>query len=178
MLVVRTTLAHKRKESEALAFRIKRTSFEMFPCSGCKKRNLKCVVSDKENSGCCFKCVLRKAKCNAKGIPVGKWRLLKLETDCLERESKAAIHAVCENMACLKRLEKQKKFLKSKGKDIVRHGLKTLDKLKEAKEKERQIETERTTAKVAAMPSNVLALLSTKVNPFAGVKVLLLLPEV
>jgi hypothetical protein len=53
-----------------------------------------------------------------------------------------------------------------------------LNKLEEAKEKERQIETRRTTAKAATMPSNVLALLLTKTNPFARLKVLLLLPKV
>jgi CO dehydrogenase/acetyl-CoA synthase beta subunit len=88
------------------------------------------------------------------------------------------MRAVCENIACLKRLKKQKKFLKSKGKDIVCCSLKTLDKLKEAKEKERQIESERATAKATAMPFNVLALLLTKANPFAGVKVPLLPLEV
>jgi hypothetical protein len=56
--------------------------------------------------------------------------------------------------------------------------LKTLDKLEKAKEKERQIETEYAAAKATAMPSNVLALLLTKANPFVSVKVLLLPLEV
>jgi uncharacterized membrane protein (DUF2068 family) len=81
-------------------------------------------------------------------------------------------------MACVKRLKKQKNFLKSKGKDIVCYSLRMLDKLKEAKEKERQMEIEHVTAKAAAMPSNALALLLTKANPFIGIKVLLLLLEV
>jgi hypothetical protein len=77
-------------------------------------------------------------------------------------------------MAYVKCLRKQKNFLKSKGKDIVRCSLKTLDKLKEAKERERQIETKYATTKATAMPSNTLALLLTKANPFVGVKVPLL----
>jgi hypothetical protein len=104
--------------------------------------------------------------------------LLKLETNCLEQESKAVMHTVCENIACFKRLKKQKKFFKSKGKDIVCYGLKTLDKLKKAKEKERQIKTKHVTAKAATMPSNALTLLLTNTNPFANVKVLLLPLEV
>jgi hypothetical protein len=52
--------------------------------------------------------------------------------------------------------------------------LKTLNKLKKAKEKERQIKTKHTTTKAAAMPSNALALLLTKANPFVSVKVPLL----
>jgi hypothetical protein len=88
------------------------------------------------------------------------------------------MHTVKENIACLKRLKKQKKFLKSKGKDIVCCSLKMLDKLKEVKEKERQIESKRVATKVVAMLSIVLALLLTKVNPFVKIKVPLLFPKV
>jgi hypothetical protein len=94
MPVVCTTLAHKRKESEALASRIERTGFEMFLCSRCEKRNLKCVVFDKENSGRCSECVLRRVKCDVKGIPVSEWRSLELKTDCLECEKATAFAIV------------------------------------------------------------------------------------
>jgi hypothetical protein len=57
-------------------------------------------------------------------------------------------------------------------------SLKTLNELEEAKEKEKQIEIKYATAKVVVMPSNVLALLLTKANPFVRVKVPLLLPKV
>jgi hypothetical protein len=72
------------------------------------------------------------------------------------------------------------KFLKSKGKDMVRRGLKTIDKLNEAEGKEKQIELEQ--AATAAMLSsslrlNVLAL-GTKNDSFASLKVSLLLPKV
>jgi hypothetical protein len=152
----------------------------MFLCSRCEKRNLKCIVSNKENSGCCSECVLRRAKCNAKGIPVSEWQALKLETDCLKQESKAAMRAVCKNITCLKRLKKQKKFLKSKGKDMVRYGLKMLDKLEEAEEKERQIELERVVIAATVRPSSayVLALPVTETNPFAGLEALSLPPKV
>jgi hypothetical protein len=72
MLVERSSVNKKLKEREALASRIKRTGFEMFPCSSCKKSNTKCVVSDKENSSRCLECVLCKAKYDAKGILVGE----------------------------------------------------------------------------------------------------------
>ena len=61
------------------------------------------------------------------------------------------MRAVCKNMSYLKRLERQKKFLKSKGKDMVCCSLKTLNKLEEAEEKERQIEMERAAAKAAVI---------------------------
>jgi hypothetical protein len=70
MLAVCAQLAKKHKKSKALASCIKRSGFEMFLCSRCKKQNLKYVVSDKENSGCCFKCVLQGASCDVKGILV------------------------------------------------------------------------------------------------------------
>ena len=156
MLAMRTQPAKKRKESEALASRIKRTGFEMFPCSGYEKRNLKCVVSNKENSGRCSECVLQGASCDVEGIPVREQRALELETDCLERESEAAswllqegLRIAQENSAYLACLEKQKKFLRSKGKDMVCRGLKTLDELEEVKEKKRQIELERAAVKAA-----------------------------
>jgi hypothetical protein len=88
--VVCTTLAHKRKESKALASCIKHTSFEMFLCSRCKKRNFKYIVSNKENSGCCSEYVLCKVSCNVKGIPVGEWRTLKVKTDCLKHKKEVA----------------------------------------------------------------------------------------
>ena len=91
MPVVRTHPSKARKESEALASCIKRTGFEMFLCSRCEKRNLKYVVSDKENSGRCSECVLWGVKCNVKGIPVGEWQSLEREEACLEKERKAVL---------------------------------------------------------------------------------------
>ena len=80
-----------------------------------------------------------------------------------------------ENLAQLQRLERQEKFLKSKGKDIVCHSLKTLDKLEEVEEKKRQIETKHTTAKAAATQIYSQA---AKANPFTRIKILLLPLEV
>src|SRR5438552_15216818 len=82
ILADRTQLGEKRKQSEALASCIKHTSFEMYPCSGYEKRNLKYVLSNKENSSYCSECVFQKASCNVESIPVSKWHLLELETDC------------------------------------------------------------------------------------------------
>jgi hypothetical protein len=63
---------------------------------------------------------------------------------------------------------------------MVCQGLKTLNKLKEAKEKERQIESERAAAKAAARPFNAyaLALSVTEPDPFAGLRALSLPPKV
>jgi hypothetical protein len=87
------------------------------------------------------------------------------------------MRTVCKNIVCLERLKKQKRFLKSKGKDMLCHGLKTLNKLEEAKEREKQKEEKHAT-KVAAtlfVPTSNLLLMS---NPFAKLKVPLLPPKV
>jgi hypothetical protein len=72
MLVARTQLAKKCKESEALASCIKHTGFEMFLCSRCEKRNTKYVVLNKENSSRCSEYVFCKASCNVEGVLVSE----------------------------------------------------------------------------------------------------------
>jgi len=62
---------------------------------------------------------------------------------------------------------------------MVRHGLKTLDKLEEVEEKEKQIEEERAAVKAAAMSSIALqAAPRQSANPFAKIEILLLPLEV
>ena len=175
MPAVRTSLSKKRKECEALASRIERTGFEMFPCSGCDKNNLKCVVSEKENSRRCSECVRRGTSCDVKASLASRWRALEMEEDRLERESETALRLAEENLARHKRLEKQKKFLKSKGKEMLRRGLKTLDELEEVEERERQMETERAAAEAAATQIHGQA---AAADPFAGIEIPLLPPEV
>ena len=171
MLVTCTQLVKKRKESKALASCIKRTSFEMFLCSRCEKRNLKCVVLDKENSGHCSKYVLQGTPCDVKGIPVREQCSLKVKEERLEHEREAALLLTKQSLARARCLKKQQKFLKSKGKDIVCRGLKTLDELEEVKERERQIETERAAA-------TQIYGQAAAANPFARIKILLLPLEV
>jgi hypothetical protein len=175
MPVVRTHPAKKRKESEALASRIERTGFEMFPCSNCERGNKRCLVSDKENSGRCSECVLRGASCDVEGVPVGEWHALEAEEARIKAEKETAFRLVRENMSRIERLEKQQGFLKSKGKDMVRRGLKTLDELEEVEERERQMETERAAIEAAATQVHGQA---AAADPFAGIEIPLLPPEV
>jgi hypothetical protein len=175
MLVVYTQLAKKRKESEALASCIKHTSFEMFQYSRCEKRNTKYVVSDKENSGRCSEYVLYKDCYNVKGILISKWQSLEREEACLEFEKERAFQLIVKNTAYVLCFEKQQRFLKSKRKDIVCRGLKTLNKLEETEEKEKQIKEERAASK-AAVTAYALAL--SEPDPFAKIEILLLLLKV
>jgi hypothetical protein len=140
MPVVHSDKAKERKlrEQSALSAHILVTGFEMFPCSNCERWRTKCVLSDKENSQRCSECVLRGKKCDVEGIPVGDWESLSREESRLRSEEDAALRSMHESLARLERLWKQQEFLKSKGKDMLRRGLKTMDELDEAEEKERQ----------------------------------------
>jgi hypothetical protein len=83
-------------------------------------------------------------------------------------------------MSYIERLERQQEFLKSKGKDIVRRGLKTLDELEEAEERERQIESKQAAQATILSSSprpNALAP-RAKSDPFASLEVPLLSPKV
>jgi predicted transcriptional regulator with HTH domain len=95
MLAIRSSTKNRLKR-EALALRILYTSFKMFPCSSYEKNNTKCVVSDKENSSRCSKCVLRKVKCNVEGVLVGKWRSLELKTQRLVSKKEFAFAVLKE----------------------------------------------------------------------------------
>jgi hypothetical protein len=75
------------------------------------------------------------------------------------------------------RLKKQQRFLKSKGKDMVRRSLRTLDKLEEAEEREKQEEEKRAAKAIAISFVPISDLLLTS-NPFAKLEVPLLPPKV
>jgi hypothetical protein len=87
------------------------------------------------------------------------------------------MRAVCENIVCLKRLKKQKRFLKSKGKDMLCCGLKTLDKLEEAEEREKQEEEKHTAKATATLFVSTSDFLLTS-NSLARLKMPLLPPKV
>jgi hypothetical protein len=91
MLVMRTQLAKKRKESKALISCIKHTSFEMFLYSRYEHQNISYIVSNKERLGRCSNYICYKVKCDVKNIPVREWRSFKVEEDRLEKERKAAL---------------------------------------------------------------------------------------
>jgi TATA-box binding protein (TBP) (component of TFIID and TFIIIB) len=87
---------------------------------------------------------------------------------------------VLESAAYIWRLEKQQSFLKSKGKDMVRRGLKIINKLNKAKEKEKQIEFKQVVSAAMLSSNLILGALALRVEPnlFTGLEVLLLPPKV
>ena len=138
----------KFKERIELAQRIESRGVEMSPCSLCEKTNRTCLVS--EGSSRCSECVRRGQKCDVEGIPAGDWLSLEREEERLNTEEAKATATMIETSARLARLQKQKKLLRSRARDMLRRGLKTLDELDAAEEAER-LERER-----ASRETNVL----------------------
>jgi len=131
-----TTASRKRKEREFLALRVESLGFEMAPCSYCEKRNKACVVSP--DSSKCAECIRQKRKCNVEGPSTSDWSALDTMEERLERETEETAQVMATAAAKLARLQKQKKLLRTRAKDMLKRGLKTLDELDEAEAKERE----------------------------------------
>lgn len=129
----------KRKTSEryALARKIETHGSEMPPCSLCVKQNRKCVV-DNEWSARCAECVRSKASCDVKpdvwqsNVPSSSdWESIARQKERLEEQEEEA-------MAKILRLRKQRKLLIRREAEMAKRGLKFLDELDAAEERERQ----------------------------------------
>src|SRR5438046_3449048 len=99
----------------------------MTPCSNCAWNNLNCIGS--KDSSQCSNCISAKKTCDSAPITPKQWESLAREERRLQQEEEEA-------MAKILQLCKQQQRLKSKGKDMLRRGLKTMDELKEAEERE------------------------------------------
>ncbi|OAF56554.1 hypothetical protein VC83_07319 [Pseudogymnoascus destructans] len=122
------------EERNDLVRRIKNHGYElpeMDSCSNCVRRNVTCVSSPNDSRRCA-ECVRRnlKEKCDCMGPEHPDWVKLEREEDRLDREEE-------ETLSKLLRLRKQKRLIRTRGKDMLRRGLKTLDELDAAEEAER-----------------------------------------
>jgi len=144
----------KYLERISLARNITLRGIEMSPCSFCERNGHQCLVA--EESSRCGECARRGQKCDVEGIPTSSWLALEREEERLSSEEAKATATAAEAMARLSRLQKQKKFLRSRAKDMLRRGLKTLDELDAAEEKERleKEEMERYAAIAAGQPES------------------------
>jgi hypothetical protein len=129
--------ARKKREQCALADRIDRVGIEMLQCSFCEKNGKTCIVSS-ANSRRCSECIRVGKKCDVDGPSVGDWKSLEDAETRLDAETEKAEAAMTEVMARLTRLRKQRKFLKRRGAEMLRRGLKSMDELEEVEEKERK----------------------------------------
>ena len=136
----------KHKEHCDLADRIVRFGVLMDPCSNCVRRNHTCFSSS--NSNCCTKCVRRGIKCNQGGFDLSSFAAIQREEEQLEMEEEEAIAKIL----CLR---KQRRSLKVRAKDMLKHRLKTLDELDKAEAKEREErEVQERAAVTSAPPAN------------------------
>jgi hypothetical protein len=124
--------ARKLQERNDLVRRIKSRGYElpkMDSCSNCVRRNITCWASASDSRKCAG-CVKRKLKCDCMGPEHPDWVKLEKEEERLDREEE-------ETLAKLIRLRKQKRLIRTRGKDMLRRGLKTLDELDAAEEADR-----------------------------------------
>ncbi|RAL67223.1 hypothetical protein DID88_007998 [Monilinia fructigena] len=89
---------------------------------------------------CSFECIRSSKKCDVQGPSESDWESLSRQKERLDQEEEDA-------MAKILRLRKQKSFLLKRESEMLRRGLRALDELVEAEEKERlekeKIEKER-----------------------------------
>lgn len=129
-----TDTARKLQERNDLVRRIKNHGYElpeMDSCSNCVRRNVTCMSSPTDSRRCA-ECVRRnlKEKCDCMGPEHPDWVKLEREEERLDREEE-------ETLSKLLRLRKQKRLIRTRGKDMLRRGLKTLDELDAAEAAER-----------------------------------------
>ncbi|KFY32640.1 hypothetical protein V493_00005 [Pseudogymnoascus sp. VKM F-4281 (FW-2241)] len=129
-----TDTARKLQERNDLVRRINKHGYELYEmdsCLNCVRRNVTCVSSPNDSRRCA-ECVRRnlKEKCDCMGPEHPDWVKLEREEERLDREEE-------ETLSKLLRLRKQKRLIRTRGKDMLRRGLKTLDELDAAEEAER-----------------------------------------
>ncbi|OBT49711.1 hypothetical protein VE04_10242 [Pseudogymnoascus sp. 24MN13] len=129
-----TDTARKLLERNDLVRRIKSHGYElpeMDSCSNCVRRNVTCISSPNDSRRCA-ECVRRnlKEKCDCMGPEHPDWVKLEREEERLDREEE-------ETLSKLLRLRKQKRLIRTRGKDMLRRGLKTLDELDAAEAADR-----------------------------------------
>src|SRR5271166_6090664 len=136
----------KLKERQKLADEIQRLRIEMSPCSLCSKHDRKCIISD--DGSRCSECTRRGKKCDAKGPSLADWEALDREENRLRREREETSTLLMESVtklqeaaAKLQRLKKTQRLWKTRAREMLRRGLKTMDELDAAEAAERLSES-------------------------------------
>ena len=124
----------KAREHHNLADHVLAEGVEMSPCSNCECHNTACIVS--EESSRCRECIHCSVKCDS--IHPSDWDALKQEEARLDHERLLTIQIASENLAHAQCLEKQCASLRKRGGEMLRQGLRSIDELDAAEERERQ----------------------------------------
>ncbi|KAH8659681.1 hypothetical protein BGZ61DRAFT_499694 [Ilyonectria robusta] len=119
------------------------------PCSYCEQRGLVCKISPQSSSRC-QSCVRAGESCDGYGLSVAAAQKIAAEKERLEREEEEAeekllqlqekMNAVHLEMntqfARISRLRRQKRQVTTKGLDMIRRGLESMDALEKAEQDE------------------------------------------
>jgi hypothetical protein len=131
-----TLSSRKYKERESLSACVTFLGLEMSPCSYCKKYKQKyIVVSD---SSRCSEYICLKQKYNIEGPSTTDWCNIDSLKERLEHETEETAQLIVTVAAKLACLQKQQRLLCTRAQDILKYGLKTLDKLDKVEAKERE----------------------------------------
>ncbi|KAF4463894.1 hypothetical protein FALBO_9279 [Fusarium albosuccineum] len=121
----------------------------IMPCSNCEKRHLACVVAP-DASGRCKSCVDSGWSCDgialsvaaARKVAAEKRRLEQAEEEAeeelvvLQAESSRIHNEMNAKFAKITRLRRQRRQVESKGQDMIRRGLNSMDELERAERDE------------------------------------------
>ena len=140
--------SRKYQERVDLGNYIEDHGIEMSPCSFCARNDKPCLMIPDSNR--CSECARRGQKCDNDALPVSSWDAFHREKARLDEEEEKTTQALAkisqemtEKAARLARLRKQRNFLHKRAGEMLRRGLKTMDELDEAEEKERQDEIQK-----------------------------------
>lgn len=144
-----TETEKKKRERLTLACEIEERGIRMDPCSYCREEKRKCILDrDNPQHTRCSECVRARRACDAvkpliesweSEVPrVSDWEALDRQMERLDEQEEEALSRQEEALAKLRRLRKQKDFLKARRAKMRARGLQYLDELDALEEKERK----------------------------------------
>src|SRR4051794_29226077 len=99
----------------------------MMLCERCKKRSFECIAV--EGSERCSRCIRAGLACSLTGVKYSQWAVLCVEEERLRVGRDRALDKARECLAWCGCLEKQRLRLQTRGEEMLRWGLKTMDEL-------------------------------------------------
>jgi hypothetical protein len=130
------TTCCKYKENSSLAACIDFIGVEISPCSYCKKQELKYIVSPDSLKYSEYICL--RQKYNIEGPSTSDWQAIDTLKEYLEYKTEEILQVIVAVAAKLACLQKQQQLLCTCTQEMLRQGLKTLDKLEEVEAKEKE----------------------------------------
>jgi hypothetical protein len=131
-------------ERHATASLIERLGVEMVHCTRCLDNDLSCIV-DRSRSSRCSECLRSGKECDVADLsPEAVQRLLarrqRLKTDLLEAKSRQErqFQAFLVSKSEVERLEKRTAQLESRGAELIRRGLRSVEEMEEEDRRNRE----------------------------------------